>query len=203
MQPNYEEYLNNHPVYQHIKELRGEDRFHDDVDSINILRLFFPATVKELVLGLSDITSTFYGLLLSETAKRYGNDGINAISQSAVFEIGRRKAEQALVIDPAIPRDACGICNVFISAIYVSSPEYKINVTTYQSDEVTLILTGTDRYHRSAQMLNLTEHITWPILTPFFYGVCSAWHISYQADLHVKELDEHSRCRYNIHITRK
>jgi hypothetical protein len=49
MNPDHAKYLEDHPVCQQIKELRQDDEYHSKMEIAEIFRIFFPASVKDMV----------------------------------------------------------------------------------------------------------------------------------------------------------
>lgn len=202
MKPDHIVYFRNHPVYQQIKELREDDEYDPKMETGEIYSVFFPPTVKDLVLDLSNITSIFYGLMLKEGGKMLGDEKIDALSKSTFYELGRVKAVQAITKKPDIDRDARGICLTFLSAILTSSPEYKIQIVAYEPEKVRIIVKGVDRYHRIAKEIDIQEKISWPTLDFFFKGINDALQLQYVTYFDIKSLDDNSKCWYDIRIVK-
>ncbi|HVI47902.1 MAG TPA: hypothetical protein VM802_23745 [Chitinophaga sp.] len=184
----------------HVSALRSHDIYHPDMNANEVITRFFPSTVPDLVLNLSDITSTFYGQLLQQIYLLQGSYVTDAISQAAIAGIGRIKTDLILQQYPDLERDARTVLLILLSAIFTSSPEYRFQVKEFTPRLVKVDLSGKDRYHRITNKLGFAQHLTWPVIIPFLKTAAVAVSPRLTVDAIVKELNDNSDCLYEITI---
>ncbi len=187
-------------TYQQIGRLRGDDHYPPEMDVEDIINTFFPNSIENLVLELSNITASFYGLLLQQALYLQGDSFVETLSQATFHQLGKLKAQQALDKNPNIYRDARGIATIILSAIFTSSPEFKIQIMKFEADEVRLYVTGVDRYHRIAKMLGIEEKISWPTVQPFILGIRDLLGVGCTIRTEIVRLDSNSQCEYEISL---
>ena len=159
------------PLIEVLHPLRGSDHYPSQEVKEQVVDLYFPTSVCDLAINLSNITSHFYALQLQLIGEEYGVDQISGQSEKLFYKLGKLKAEQALAKDPQMPRDCRSLVLVAISAIYTSSPEFKFHVETYTSTYAVMQLKGADRYHRAAKQVKIDQYLSFPTLIPFLKGV--------------------------------
>lgn len=187
-------------TYQQMWKLRGDDHYLPEMNIENVINSFFPNSIENLVLELSNITASFYGLLLQQALHLQGENFVETLSQATFYQLGKLKAQQALSKNQNIYKDARGIAVVILSAIFTSSPEFKIQVIRFEASEVRLYVTGVDRYHRIAKMLGIEEKISWPTVQPFILGIRDFLGIDCIINTKIIRLDSNSQCEYEISL---
>lgn len=189
-------------TYQQISGLRNEDHYPPEINIENLIDSFFPNSIESLVLELSNITASFYGLLLQQALYLQGDRFAETLSQATFYQLGKLKAQQALSKSQNIHKDSRGIALVIISAIFTSSPEFKIKVMKFEASEVRLYITGVDRYHRIAKMLNIEEKMSWPTVKPFLLGIRDCLGIDCNISAKIIRLEDNSQCEYEISLSK-
>src|SRR5699024_4228983 len=93
-------------TYQQISGLRNEDHYPPEINIENLINSFFPNSIESLVLELSNITASFYGLLLQQAPYLQGDRFVETLSQATFYQLGKLKAQQALSKSQNIHRDS-------------------------------------------------------------------------------------------------
>ncbi|NIG55080.1 hypothetical protein [Chitinophaga sp. Cy-1792] len=187
-------------VLQELFTLRKNDKYHPDMDAAGIQQQYAPENVAALALSLSDITAAFYGILLQQADRISGNHVADALSQTLLYQLGYNKGHRVTENHLSLQHDARGAIEVIIATILTASPEFSFSVETYAADAVMFKLTGHDRYHRIARQLDIINILEWPVVLPFFNGVCAAVAPGYTTTpLHI-DVDDDSACDYTFII---
>ena len=188
-------------LFEELRLLRGDDQYPSQEIKEKLIDLYLPATVSDLAINLSNITSQFYALQLHSIGEQYGVDKIRLHSDKLFYNLGKAKAEQALIKDATMDRDCRSMVLVAISAIYTSSLEFKFQVQEYTSDYAVINLKGVDRYHRAAKQYKIDQYLTFPTLIAFLDGIKDYLQLS-DIEIQVPQsfYDEHSNidCTYII-----
>lgn len=161
-----------------IASIRGNDIYPSGEIKNEIINTFFPDNTSKLVQDLSGVTGAFYGILLKTVGEEFGNSKIDNISKKVFYELGKLKAQQATEIYPELPIDKRAFAIVLISAIYNASPEYSFKLIKYEAEHTIIELNGVDRYLRILNQLNISKHVTFPTLIPFFEGIKDSLNIN-------------------------
>lgn len=188
-------------LFEELRLLRGDDQYPSQQIKEKLIDLYLPSTVSDLAINLSNITSQFYALQLQSIGEQYGVDKIRLHSDKLFYNLGKAKAEQALIKDATMVRDCRSMVMVAISAIYTSSPEFKFDVQEYTSDYAVIHLKGVDRYHRAAKQYKIDQYLTFPTLIAFLDGIKDYLQLS-NIEIQVSQsvYDENSNidCTYTI-----
>ncbi|WP_060873127.1 hypothetical protein [Myroides odoratus] len=158
-------------LIEQLDPLRGNDLYPSQEIKDQLIQLYLPASVSDLALNLSNITSQFYALLLQSIGAKYGVAAVQEHSETLFHHLGKVKAEQALLKDPSMHRDCRSLILVVISAIYTSSPEYTFTIKKFTADESIISLAGIDRYHRAAKQFGIDTMLSFPTLLSFMHGI--------------------------------
>ncbi|BAP32733.1 uncharacterized protein CHSO_3696 [Chryseobacterium sp. StRB126] len=173
------------------------------MDQDQIISDFFPATFTELTQRLSDITGAFYGGLLKQAGKLYGEEAVNELSTSFMYDLGSRMTlrnfETKSNLQPGIPAAA----KILIGAIFTSSPEYNFDFKELNDHRVELLVKGVDRYHKIAQSLHIAGLLKWPVIEPFIQGVCDTMGLDVLFEMKILKLDPDSSCTYEVIVEKK
>ena len=84
-------------LFEELRLLRGDDQYPSQEIKEKLIDLYLPATVSDLAINLSNITSQFYDLQLHSIGEQYGVDKIRLHSDKLFYNLGKAKAEQALI----------------------------------------------------------------------------------------------------------
>lgn len=159
------------PLFDQLFPLRGNDQYPSAEIKEKLIHSYLPSSVSDLTINLSHITSQFYALLLQSIGAKFGVDEIRLQSETLFYNLGKTKAEQALLKDPTMDRDCRSFILVIISAIYTSSPEFKFTVGQYTPHHAEIRLTGIDRYHRAAKQFGIESYLNFPTFVSFMHGI--------------------------------
>jgi hypothetical protein len=184
-----------HAGYEALRALRANDRYPDAAHRRAWITTLFPAAPEDAVVGLSNVTAAFFGLLL-RNAEAVGGTPVDVLSRALFRDLGRLKAQEVVAKMPSLPRDTRGLAVVLVSAIFTASPEYTFSIDAYAPERTVLHLSGHDRYHRIAAKLGFERRLAWPTLVPFFEGIASELGVSCSVDADVLRLDADSTCEY-------
>jgi hypothetical protein len=149
---------------------------------------------------MSEITGSFYGMLLQDAVNIGSPLLASSLSASLMYKLGRNKAQKMLADFPALQRDARGMLEPVIAAIFTASPEFSFQVTGYSAGEVSYQLSGEDRYHRAAQQLGIAHALNWPVITPFLQGICDTLAPGWECAVTAATVDQRSQCAYHFRI---
>ncbi|MFZ4835677.1 hypothetical protein [Rouxiella sp. Mn2063] len=191
--------LNLPQTFLQSAQFRENDVYLPEMNWQQLVGDFYPDNIANLVQGMSNITSAFYGNMLSIVGTRYGVDQINIVSRETIYSLGRATAKRYLA-QKEIPQDARGVMNIIIAAIYTANPEYQFEITAYHANHAAFLLGGTDRYHKVAVALGIEKHLTWPAIDVFVQAIHDELKLDYQVKAVFKSLDSDSRCLYEISI---
>lgn len=182
---------------QLIEELqikRKNDRYLNDDIEKTILDHFFPSNTVELVDSMSNVTASFYGLLMKFSTENLGDDYTKRLSEKLFYELGRMKAGQALHKMPDMPHNSKSFINVFIFTVYTSSPGYSFSIDKYTDSHSILKISGTDRYHQISTLLKITSQLNWPPFMPFMSGIKDRLSLTASPDLKFSNYERNSQC---------
>ncbi|QJB38478.1 hypothetical protein HF324_11620 [Chitinophaga oryzae] len=185
---------------QELSALRNKDSYHPDMDAAAVFNRYFPGNLPQLMLGMSEITASFYGLLLQQAVALEGPDMAEALSSSLIYTLGKNKAGRIMETYPLLERDARGVLEVIIAAIFTASPEFNFEVNSYSAAEVVFTIRGTDRYHRISQQLQMTHLLKWPVILPFLEGIRDVAAPGWKVTALASAVDENSNCDYVFRI---
>jgi len=180
-------------------QFRESDVYLPEMNWQQLVRDFYPDNIASLMQGMSNITSAFYGNMLSIVGARYGVDQISVVSRETIYSLGRATAKRYLA-QKEIPQDARGVMNIIIAAIYTANPEYQFEITAYRTNHAAFLLGGTDRYHKIAVTLGIEKHLSWPVIDDFVQAIHDELQLDYQVKVVLKSLDRDSRCLYEISV---
>jgi hypothetical protein len=186
-------------TYLELLPFRDHDVYLPGMPWETWVQEFFPAQFTDLVQSLSNTTSSFYGLMLNEAGNRFGKDIIDELSRATLHALGKKTARQILAKSPDIESNARGIAKIGIIAIFIASPEYKFEVTTYAAEHVQIVIKGVDRYHRIARSLGIDPYVSSP-LAAFMQGINDELGLQYTISMQIQKLDDDSHCLYNLDI---
>lgn len=188
--------------FSQVSTLRKEDRYHADMDPVSLIDFHFPPTVADLTLSLSNNTAMFYGVLLKQVGNLLGTQYIQKVSDAALYELGSIRARNAIAKCPDLERNARGLSDLLVSAIFTSSPEYRFTVEEYSVDRAKIIMSGIDRYHRAAMITGIVEYLAWPVIIPTIQAMIDEMGLQYNIGFHMQTLDSNSSCLYEIVLTK-
>ncbi|SDJ17714.1 hypothetical protein [Chryseobacterium jejuense] len=190
-------------TFMALSDFRKYDVYHSEMDQDQIISDFFPATFTELTQRLSDITGAFYGGLLKQAGKLYGEEAVNELSTSFMYDLGSRMTlrnfETKSNLQPGIP----AVAKILIGAIFTSSPEYNFDFKELNDHRVELLIKGVDRYHKITQSLHIAGLLKWPVIEPFIQGVCDTMGLDVLFEVKVLKLDPDSSCVYEVIVAKK
>lgn len=158
-------------VLEEINALRKNDIYATEELKEELQKYLFPASTKDLVLDLSNVTSAFYGILLKNIGEKIGFENIDEISKKTFYDIGKIKAQQCSEKMESLPRDTRAFFIILVSALYNASPEYSIKSIEYTKEKTVFECSGKDRYLRILNQLGIAKYITFPTLLAFFDGI--------------------------------
>ena len=186
-----------------LELFRGQDEYLSDGLRHHFLEHFFPENVTELVSGLSNVVSAFYGFLLRDIGNLIGKDKIASFSENLFYALGKFKAEQALETMFDIPRDTRAFVIVGIYAVYTASPEYSFSIEKYTENHTIFRVHGIDRYHKIGLKLGISEDLTWPASLPFMKAVNDVLGLNSEIDIELSPYDADSKCSITYHFLSK
>jgi len=163
--------ITTHRLYSEMQRIRGKDKYPDEQLEAYLVERIFPRTTEDLTLRLSNVVAAFYGFILEHVGERFGWKAMDDISRTVFSELGQLKTREALERGVDVPRDSRAPTLVFITAVFTASPEYNFEIVEYTPEKTVLRVCGISRYDRIAKKLDIEQHLTWPVLTPFFEGV--------------------------------
>lgn len=189
-------------IFLLLSSFRENDQYHEEMQVEKLIDIFFPPTAKDLVQQLSNITAAFYGTLLKTAGMMFGTQQLDNLSYGAMERLAKIVTNRAVTTYPSIDKDARGVMVVLVVAVFTASPEYNIQIHQYGPDHVKLTITGSDRYHIITNALGISDHFTWPVIGPFIRAINKELQLTsiYEATIVVKELDQESRCVYEVDI---
>ncbi|MGN7824614.1 hypothetical protein ACTJJB_31110 [Chitinophaga sp. 22536] len=185
---------------QELFALRNKDSYHPDMDAAAVFSRYSPGNLQQLMQGMSEITASFYGLLLQQAVALNGPDMAEALSSSLIHTLGRNKAARIMEAYPLLERGPRGVIEVVIAAIFTASPEFTFEVNSYAAAEVVFTVRGTDRYHRISQRLQITHLLKWPVILPFLEGIRDVAAPGWKVATVASAVDENSNCEYVFRI---
>ena len=183
-----------HRLYSEMQTIRGKDKYPDEQLEAYLVEKVFPRTTEELTLRLSNVVAAFYGFILEHVGEQFGWKAMDDISRTVFRELGQFKTREALERGLDVPRDSRAPSMVFITAVFTASPEYNFELVKYTPEETVLRVCGISRYDRIAKRLGIEEHLTWPVLTPFFEGVAQELNVQCKIDIDGRGLGEEGQC---------
>ncbi|WP_143306462.1 hypothetical protein [Chitinophaga vietnamensis] len=184
----------------HLHARRDEDVHHPYMCAAEIIAQFFPPNISASAFGLSDTITAFYGLVLQRAALLNGPGMIDALSQAAIYELGKRKTAEALDACPDLDKDARSVFLILIIAFFSSSTECKFKVVEFKPELVRVVIKGVDHYHRMATELNIVTHLTWPVFLPFLRGAIDMISSQLFVYAQINQLADDSSCNYELTI---
>lgn len=190
-------------TFMALSDFRKHDVYLPDMSKNQIISDFFPATFTELTQSLSDITGAFYGGLLNQAGKLYGEDTVNELSSAFMYDLGSRMALKNLETKPNLQAGIPAVAKIVIGAIFTSSPEYNFDFKELNDHRVELLIKGVDRYHKIAQSLQIAGLLKWPVIEPFIQGVCDTMGLDVLLKMKVLKLDPDSSCSYRVIVEEK
>ncbi|UHO39443.1 hypothetical protein H5J24_04910 [Chryseobacterium capnotolerans] len=186
-----------------LSDFRKNDVYVPELDRDQIISDFFPGTFTELTQRLSDITGAFYGGLLKQTGKLYGEEAVNDLSTAFMYDLGSRMALRNLESKPNLHPGIPAVAKVLIAAVFTSSPEYNFDFKELNDHRVELLIKGVDRYHKIAQSLQIAGLLKWPVIEPFIQGVCDTMGLDVLLEMKVLKLAPDSLCVYEVIVEKK
>lgn len=190
-------------TYIVLSDVRKNDIYLPYMDENKIICDFFPETFPELVQRLSDITGAFYGGMLQQAGLLFGNEAINKLSSNFLYDLGRKTVMRNRESKPNLSLDFYSLAKILAGTVFTSSPEFNFEFIELTEERLKMNVKGTDRYHKIAQKLNMTDHLEWPVLKPFIQGTCDEMHLNVIFKMEVVALNEDSSCLYSVEITIK
>lgn len=187
-------------TYYNLAHFRNEDVYLPQMDQKAFIADFFPSSLTAIVQNLSNTVSAFYGLMLREAGKRFGNEVIDELSKATLYELGKRTVKQMEERKPGIERNAQGIAKIALAAIFNASPEYKFEVEQFEAMQVKILVKGIDRYHKIAVQLGMEGLISSPI-GAFVQGINDGLGLQYRVRTDNRGLDTYSNCLYELTIS--
>jgi len=160
-----------HRLYSEMQRIRGKGKYPDDQLEAYLVDKASPKTTEELTLRLSNVVAAFYGFILEHVGEQFGWKAMDDISRTVFRELGQFKTREALEQGIDVPKDSRAPSLVFVTAVFTASPEYNFELVKYTPEETVLRVCGISRYDRIAKELDIEQHLTWPVLNPFFEGV--------------------------------
>jgi hypothetical protein len=188
-------------LLEELKSMRGQDGYLTEDLKNSLVSSFFPNGTPDLVSGLSNVTSAFYGFLLKDVANLVGLDKIGTLSENLFYALGKFKAEHALEMEN-LPKDTRALAIVGIFAVYTASPEYSFSIRKYTEDHTIFYVSGIDRYHRMSKQLDIAQYLHWPASYSFMKGVNDALQLNAKIDFELSPFDNDSRCGCLYEFTR-
>ena len=188
-------------LLERLKPVRGQDEYLTDDLKNNLISNFFPSDTSELVTGLSNVTSAFYGFLLRDAANMVGLDKISELSENLFYLLGKFKAQQAMEKQD-LPKDMRAFAIVGVFAIYTSSPEYSFTIRKFTEDHTVLYVSGVDRYHKMSQQLGISSYLNWPAAYSFMKGINDALQLRAKIEFELSPFDKDSNCGCLYEFTR-
>ncbi|SKA36973.1 hypothetical protein SAMN04488128_104202 [Chitinophaga eiseniae] len=185
---------------QELSALRKKDSYHPDMDAAAVFNRYSPGSLQQLMQGMSEITASFYGLLLQQAVALEGPDMAEALSSSLIYTLGKNKAGRIMEMHPLLDRDARGTIEIVIAAIFTASPEFNFEVDSFTATEVAFTIRGTDRYHRISRQLQITHLLKWPVILPFLEGIRDVVAPGWKVATLASAVDENSNCDYVFRI---
>ncbi|KAF3996558.1 hypothetical protein [Glaciimonas immobilis] len=186
-------------IYVQSSVFRENDVYSPSMDSQQLILDFYPDNITNLIQSLSNITSAFYGNMLTQVGLKYGTDKIDEISKNTIYALGRATARRHLA-QHDIEQNAQGITKIIIAAVFTANPEYQFEILEFTPDKIAMIVRGIDRYHKIAVAMGIDKHITWPVVDTFIRAINDEMGLNYTVHLNVKKLDEYSQCFYDVVI---
>lgn len=186
-------------TFRQSAAFRSADVYLPDMEWELLVADFFPPTFTDMVQSLSNTTAAFYGLMLKEAGSMFGTEIMDKLSKATLYALGKRTAANVLVRKPELDMDARGVATVALAAIFTASPEYGYEVLRFEPAHVRLLVKGTDRYHRIALQLGISEHLSSPIAA-FVQGINDGLGLQYTISSEQQAIDENSRCLYDLNI---
>jgi hypothetical protein len=193
---------NKDQLLERLKSVRGQDEYLTDELRKSLISTFFPNDTSELVAGLSNVTSAFYGFLLRDVANIVGLDKIDELSENLFYTLGKFKARQAVEKMNDIPNDTRALAMVIIFAVYTANPEYSFSIRKFSEDQTIIYLSGIDRYHRMSESLGITQYLSWPATYSFIQGINDEMQLNAKIDFELTPFDKDSSCGCLYHFTR-
>jgi hypothetical protein len=190
-------------TFMALSDFRKHDVYLPEMDQDQIISDFFPGTFTELTQRLSDITGAFYGGLLKQAGKLYGEDSVHELSTAFMYDLGSRMAVKNIETKPDLQPGIPAVAKVIIGAIFTSSPEYNFDFKELNDHRVELLIKGADRYHRITQSLHIAGLLKWPVIEPFIQGVCDTMGLDVLLEMKVLKLDPDSSCLYEVIVVKK
>lgn len=186
--------ITTHRLYSEMQGIRGKDKYPDEQLEAYLVEKIFPKTTEDLTLRLSNVVAAFYGFILEHVGQQFGWKAMDDVSRTVFRELGQLKTREALERGVDIPRDSRAPTMVFITAVFTASPEYNFEIVKFTPEETVLRVCGISRYDRVAKMLKIEEHLTWPVVTPFFEGVAQELGIQCNIDIDGRGLGSEGQC---------
>ena len=183
-----------HKLYSEMQAIRGKDKYPDDQLEAYLVDKIYPKSTQELTLSLSNVVAAFYGFILEHVGRQFGWKEVDGISRTLFRKLGQLKTREAFEKDINVPKDSRAPSLVFITAVFTASPEYNFELVKYTPEVTVLRVCGISRYDRIAKKLDIEQHLTWPVLTPFFEGVAQELGINCRIDIDGRGLGEEGQC---------
>ncbi|MEJ5106295.1 hypothetical protein [Chryseobacterium sp. MYb328] len=190
-------------TFMALSDFRKNDVYLPEMDQDQIISDFFPATFTELTQRLSDITGAFYGGLLKQAGKLYGEEAVNELSTAFMYDLGSKMALRNLETKPGLQPGIVAIAKILIGAVFTSSPEYNFDFKELNDHRVELLIKGVDRYHKITQSLQIAGLLKWPVIEPFIQGACDTMGLDVLLEMKVLKLNPDSSCTYKVIVTEK
>ncbi|REC61908.1 hypothetical protein DRF65_12835 [Chryseobacterium pennae] len=190
-------------TFMALSDFRKNDVYLPEMDQDQIISDFFPATFTELTQRLSDITGAFYGGLLKQAGKLYGEEAVNELSTAFMYDLGSKMALRNLETKPGLQPGIVAIAKILIGAVFTSSPEYNFDFKELNDHRVELLIKGVDRYHKITQSLQIAGLLKWPVIEPFIQGACDTMGLDVLLEMKVLKLNPDSSCAYKVIVTEK
>nr|WP_315029666.1 hypothetical protein [uncultured Chryseobacterium sp.] len=188
-------------TYIALSDLRKNDVYVPEMNQDQIISDFFPGTFPELVQRLSDITGAFYGGLLKQSERLFGQESVGQLSRAFMYDLGTKMTLRTLKTNPSLQPGIPTAAKILIGAVFTSSPEYSFEFKELNDHKVEMLIKGFDRYHRITQSLQIVDLLEWPVIKPFIQGVCDTMGLDVLLDIKVLKLGLDSACIYQVNLS--
>lgn len=164
---------------------------------------FFLQHLQNLPNAFQILQELFYGGLLKQAGKLYGEEKVNELSTAFMYDLGARMAVKNIETKPNLQPGIPAVAKIVIGAVFTSSPEYNFDFKELNDHRVELLIKGVDRYHKITQSLHIAGLLKWPVIEPFIQGVCDTMGLDVLFEMKVLKLDPDSSCVYEVVVEEK
>ncbi|MFZ4929659.1 hypothetical protein [Chryseobacterium sp. Mn2064] len=189
-------------TYLALSDFRKHDVYLPEMNPTQIIADYFPGSFTELTQRLSDITSSFYGGILKQAGKLYGDEAIEQLSRSFMHDLGSKMVMRNFQAKPDLKPGIPAFAHILIAAIFTSSPEYNFEFKELNDHKSKFLIKGADRYHRITQDLQIANQLEWPVIKPFIHGICNTMGLDVSMEVKVLKLEADSSCIYEITVSK-